>query len=182
MGLLHAPKWREARYSKSLDDFTNGSFGFANIRFKFPADTRYPTLPVRSNMAASPTCREHFALSRSEAARTEAQSAVVAYHRQCVATNVETGACTNEITVPDYGVTQGTISTGVLGALKILNKDRSAVTITELVINHREAPGCHWNGNRTLLQGDVMTLNSAECGDIINVHIKTANSACDFGW
>jgi len=136
-----------------------------------------------SSVAASPTnCGADLSLKRSEATVIERKEAVVAYHRQCVATNVETGACTNEITVPDYGVAQGTIRTGVLGALKILNKDRNAVTITELVINHREAPGCHWNGNRTLLQGDAMTLHSAECGDIINVHIKTANSACDFGW
>lgn len=49
MSLIGMPDWRAIRESTRVDDFTPVTLGFAWVDFKFPANTRYPTMPVRSD-------------------------------------------------------------------------------------------------------------------------------------
>ncbi len=49
MSLIGMPDWRAIKESTRLDDFTPVTLGFAWVDFKFPASTRYPTMPVRSD-------------------------------------------------------------------------------------------------------------------------------------
>ena len=48
MALIGFPDWSNIRQSTSLDDFTPGTLGMANVRFEFPKTVRFPTMPVRS--------------------------------------------------------------------------------------------------------------------------------------
>lgn len=47
MALVGCPDWHGIREA-SLDELSQDTLGFACVDFKFPAGTRYPTLPVRS--------------------------------------------------------------------------------------------------------------------------------------
>jgi hypothetical protein len=49
MALINLPKWREVRASSDPSDFEFGKFAFCCVDFEFPPETRYPTLPVRSD-------------------------------------------------------------------------------------------------------------------------------------
>lgn len=48
MSIIGLPKWDEIAIVKSVDEFTPTTLGFACVDFEFPPDTRYPTLPVRT--------------------------------------------------------------------------------------------------------------------------------------
>lgn len=49
MSLIGKPDWQSIRDSTRLDDYTPTTLGFAWVDFKFPATTRYPSLPVRTD-------------------------------------------------------------------------------------------------------------------------------------
>lgn len=49
MSLIGLPKWHEVRDDPGIELFTPTTLGFANVDFEFPPETRYPTLPVRTN-------------------------------------------------------------------------------------------------------------------------------------
>jgi hypothetical protein len=49
MSLIGMPKWHEVHDDPGIELFTPTTLGFANVDFEFPAETRYPTLPVRTN-------------------------------------------------------------------------------------------------------------------------------------
>lgn len=49
MALIGKPDWEKIYVSKKLDDFRANELGFAYVSFKFPKNTRYPTLPVRTD-------------------------------------------------------------------------------------------------------------------------------------
>jgi hypothetical protein len=49
MSMIGLPSWRQIRDVKNLKDFTPTTLGFAWVDFKFPANTRFPTLPVRTD-------------------------------------------------------------------------------------------------------------------------------------
>jgi len=49
MGVLGEPLWEKLKYTLNHKDYTYGSLSIANITFKFPDTTRFPTLPVRSD-------------------------------------------------------------------------------------------------------------------------------------
>lgn len=48
MSLIGLPNWREIKQTDDLSDFTPTTLGFACVDFEFPKETRYPTLPVRT--------------------------------------------------------------------------------------------------------------------------------------
>lgn len=48
MGLIGLPAWREARTTNDLNDFQPTALAYGWADFKFPENTRYPTLPVRT--------------------------------------------------------------------------------------------------------------------------------------
>ena len=48
MALIDLPQWDQIRASSDPEDFKFCNFAFACVDFKFPPDTRYPTLPVRT--------------------------------------------------------------------------------------------------------------------------------------
>lgn len=49
MSLIGLPDWHAIHDSKNLDDFGPETLGFIQVEFEFPADTRYPCLPVRTD-------------------------------------------------------------------------------------------------------------------------------------
>jgi DNA polymerase type B, organellar and viral len=49
MSLIGLPDWHSIRDSKNLDDYTATTMGYVEVEFKFPDNTRYPTLPVRTS-------------------------------------------------------------------------------------------------------------------------------------
>jgi hypothetical protein len=49
MSMIGKPKWKEIRDTTCLDDFTYDNLGLALVEFEFPDDTRYPTMPVRTD-------------------------------------------------------------------------------------------------------------------------------------
>ncbi|SCB53829.1 DNA polymerase type B [Bradyrhizobium shewense] len=49
MATIGRPNWKELYYTDDVSQFTIDTFGFACVDFRFPAETRYPTLPVRSD-------------------------------------------------------------------------------------------------------------------------------------
>jgi hypothetical protein len=49
MSLIGLPDWFNIHDSKNLDDYGPETLGFVEVEFEFPADTRYPTLPVRTD-------------------------------------------------------------------------------------------------------------------------------------
>jgi hypothetical protein len=49
MSMIGKPKWKEIRETRNLDDFTHDNLGLALVEFEFPEDTRYPTMPVRTD-------------------------------------------------------------------------------------------------------------------------------------
>lgn len=71
MALIGRADWRNVRPISSIDELVDGSFGFACVDFKFPPDTRFPTLPVRSqNGLIFPlTGRSYCAMPEIELAR-----------------------------------------------------------------------------------------------------------------
>ncbi|MGY4300455.1 hypothetical protein ACVWXN_008550 [Bradyrhizobium sp. i1.4.4] len=49
MAMLCKPHWRLARDTVDINELMEpGAYGFASVEFRFPPDTRYPTLPVRT--------------------------------------------------------------------------------------------------------------------------------------
>jgi hypothetical protein len=48
MATIGRPKWSEAQVVQSLDEIGPTDLGFVCVDFEFPGNTRYPTLPVRS--------------------------------------------------------------------------------------------------------------------------------------
>lgn len=48
MSLIGLPLWREAHYELDATKYTATTLGFANVDFEFPPETRFPTLPVRT--------------------------------------------------------------------------------------------------------------------------------------
>jgi hypothetical protein len=49
MSLIGLPDWFNIHDSKNLDDYGPETLGFVEVEFEFPGDTRYPTLPVRTD-------------------------------------------------------------------------------------------------------------------------------------
>ena len=49
MSLIGRPLWSEVREESDPTKYEATTLGFANVDFDFPAETRYPTLPVRTN-------------------------------------------------------------------------------------------------------------------------------------
>ena len=49
MALIGLPDWYAIRHTRDLNDFQPHEMGFARLRFRFPDDTRFPCLPVRSS-------------------------------------------------------------------------------------------------------------------------------------
>lgn len=49
MSLIGLPDWFNIHDSKDLNDYGPETLGFVEVEFEFPADTRYPTLPVRTD-------------------------------------------------------------------------------------------------------------------------------------
>lgn len=49
MSLIGLPNWLNIHDSKNLDDFGPETLGFVEVEFEFPANTRYPILPVRTD-------------------------------------------------------------------------------------------------------------------------------------
>lgn len=49
MSLIGLPDWFNIHDSKTLDDYGPETLGFVEVEFEFPPDTRYPTLPVRTD-------------------------------------------------------------------------------------------------------------------------------------
>lgn len=48
MSLIGMPSWTEIRESIDPTEFSATTLGFAHVDFEFPANTKYPTLPVRT--------------------------------------------------------------------------------------------------------------------------------------
>ena len=48
MALIGMPDWRAIRHTRDLDEFQPHVMGFARVQFKFPDNTRFPCLPVRT--------------------------------------------------------------------------------------------------------------------------------------
>lgn len=48
LSLLGQPDWDKMSESRSLEDYTPTTFGFARVTFEFPPSTRFPSLPVRT--------------------------------------------------------------------------------------------------------------------------------------
>jgi hypothetical protein len=48
MAMMSKPRWHEIKVVTSLDELLKYDFGFACVKFKAPADTRYPVFPVRT--------------------------------------------------------------------------------------------------------------------------------------
>ena len=49
MSLIGMPRWDQIRTTKDLNDFQPHVLGFARIKFRFPDNTRFPCLPVRTD-------------------------------------------------------------------------------------------------------------------------------------
>jgi hypothetical protein len=49
MALIGKPDWRAAYVSTRIADYTPTTLGVASVEFEFPKDTRFPTLPVRTD-------------------------------------------------------------------------------------------------------------------------------------
>lgn len=49
MAMIGLPEWTKARATTELTDLASDVLSYALVKFKFPADLRYPTLPVRSH-------------------------------------------------------------------------------------------------------------------------------------
>ena len=49
MSLIGFPDWKSIKNTFEIDKFTPTSLGFACVDFEFPPETRYPTLPVRTD-------------------------------------------------------------------------------------------------------------------------------------
>lgn len=43
------PDWKAIRQTRDLDEFQPTVMGYARVRFRFPANTRFPSLPVRTD-------------------------------------------------------------------------------------------------------------------------------------
>ena len=48
MATIGEPDWKQIRPTRNIDELTTETFGFACVDFYFPENTRYPTLPVRT--------------------------------------------------------------------------------------------------------------------------------------
>ena len=50
------PDWASSRYTKSLDDLAvvDEAMTFAQVKFRFPPETKFPCLPIRSEQPARP--------------------------------------------------------------------------------------------------------------------------------
>lgn len=84
MSLLGMPDWDLARVTLDLADFGPGTFGFAWVKFFFPGDTRFPSLPVRTDhglvfplTGASYCCASEISLALSMGATVEILHGVV---------------------------------------------------------------------------------------------------------
>lgn len=49
MALIGKPRWKEIRQCSDVDEMTPITLGFASVKFKFPNNIRYPTIPVRTD-------------------------------------------------------------------------------------------------------------------------------------
>ncbi len=48
MAMMSKPRWREIKVVTDLDELLKYDFGFACVKFKAPADTRYSVFPIRT--------------------------------------------------------------------------------------------------------------------------------------
>ncbi|MBI4025191.1 MAG: hypothetical protein HY360_09435 [Verrucomicrobia bacterium] len=48
MALISMPQWEEMLQTRDVDDFQPERMGYARVKFRFPSDTRFPCLPVRT--------------------------------------------------------------------------------------------------------------------------------------
>ena len=48
MALIGMPRWDQTRTSKDVNEFQPGVLGYARVKFRFPDNTRFPCLPVRT--------------------------------------------------------------------------------------------------------------------------------------
>ncbi len=48
MSMIGLPLWSDMRISHDLDDYGADTLGYAEVEFEFPANVRYPVLPVRT--------------------------------------------------------------------------------------------------------------------------------------
>jgi hypothetical protein len=48
MAVIGMPDWKAIRQTRDLDDFQPHAMAFARVKFRFPENTRFPSLPVRS--------------------------------------------------------------------------------------------------------------------------------------
>lgn len=48
MALLGLPDWSDIQYTRNVDEYRPSTLGFALVEFKFPTETRFPCLPVRT--------------------------------------------------------------------------------------------------------------------------------------
>lgn len=49
MCLIGLPDWKAIRQTRDQDDFQPGTLGYGRVRFRFPDNTRFPCLPVRTH-------------------------------------------------------------------------------------------------------------------------------------
>lgn len=49
MSLIGMPDWMAIRQTRHLDDFQPATMGYARVKFRFPNNTRFPCLPVRTS-------------------------------------------------------------------------------------------------------------------------------------
>ena len=78
MALIRTPVWTEVRLARHLDEFKPEVMGYAQVKFSFPPNTRFPCLPVRPPCGIvfpmtgeSYCCAPEIALALSMGARLE---------------------------------------------------------------------------------------------------------------
>ena len=49
MSVIGMPDWKNIKVSTDIDEFTPTSLGACQVEFEFPPETRFPTLPVRTD-------------------------------------------------------------------------------------------------------------------------------------
>lgn len=84
MALIRTADWRKTRVSTNLNDYTPETLGVADVTFKFPKGTRFPTMPVRTEnglifpLAGTTSCAApEIALARSLGARIRINHGVI---------------------------------------------------------------------------------------------------------
>jgi len=84
MSLIGMPQWNQIRATKDLNEFQPHVLGFARVRFRFPGNTRFPCLPVRTAnglifplQGESFCCAPEIYLAQSMAAQIEILHGIV---------------------------------------------------------------------------------------------------------